>query len=245
MSPSLLRRLIPPSLKRMVRDYRSTPPPRSLRESTRFLDIGEPGPLIRDVFRTIKSIPGWFNVDDCGHFYLLLSYQSAVGLVGDLLEIGSYHGRSTALMARCLRPGESIFVCDAFQSTTEDPYSDKPSRDNLVANIRRVNPDLELERIVIHACLSNDLRLHPEQRFRFIHIDGGHSVQQTYSDLELCSRHVLSRGVIVVDDYHHRDYPGVAEGTDAFLQRYDAFDVLADLNRHGALGRKLYLVHRN
>jgi len=237
------KRLIPAAWKAAVRNY-SSPPPEDLRESTRYSDIGEPGPLIRDVFSTIKTIPGWFNVDDCAHFFLLLSYQSVMGLNGDLLEIGSYHGRSTALMAKCLQPGESIVVCDAFRSDTEDPYSNKPSRGNLISNVRRVNPSLGIERIVIHECLSNDLHLEAEQQFRFVHIDGGHSAQQAYSDLELCSRHVLMSGVIVVDDYYHQDFPGVAEGTNAFLQRADGFSILADLNRHGALGRKLYLVHR-
>ncbi len=71
-----------------------------LRESTKFSDIGEAGPLITDIFEPLKDIPGWFNVDDCGHFYLTLSLQSVWSIKGDLLEIGSYHGRSTAVMAK-------------------------------------------------------------------------------------------------------------------------------------------------
>lgn len=240
---STLRQFVPEPLKRIVRRYRrrQVQPAVDLRESTRYADLGEPSPLITDVFRRIKDIPGWFNVDDCGHFSLVLSFQSAMGIHGDLLEIGSYHGRSTALMARYLLPGERIVVCDAFESDTDDPYADKPSVENLIANIARLNPQLERSRIVVHKCLSNDLKL-GDQMFRFIHIDGGHSAQQTFFDLELCSRHLLANGVMVMDDYHHRDFPGVAEGADKFLSSTDAFRVLADLNRHGALGRKLYLV---
>ena len=53
-----------------------------------------------------------------------------------------------------------------------------------------------------------------------------------------------SQGVIVVDDYHHPHWSDVTVGVDRFLSETREFDVLGDLNRHGALGRKLYLIKR-
>lgn len=240
----ILKTLVPETLKKIIRCYqgKELQPSAHLRESTSYADIGEAGPLIKDVFSRLKDIPGWFNVDDCGHFFLVLSYQSAMGIKGNLLEIGSYYGRSTALMAKCLEPGERIVVCDAFELDTDDDYGNKPSPENLISNIERVNQKMEKDRIVIHKCLSNDLYLDAEEKFRFIHIDGGHSAEQAYSDLQLCSKHLLPNGIIVMDDYHNNYWPEVTQGTDRFLKESDAFSVLADLNRHGALGRKLYLI---
>lgn len=240
----VLKKLLPQSLKSEIRRYMGLMLKHSshLRESTRHEDIGEAGPLIRDIFSRIKDIPGWFNVDDCGHFHLVLSYQSAMGLKGDLLEIGSYHGRSTALMAKCLQPEERIVICDAFESDTDDNYANKPSPENLVSNIERLSQGINRNRIIIHKCLSNDLRLGSEEMFRFIHIDGGHSAEQAYYDLKLCSKHIIQNGVMVMDDYHNKQWPGVTEGTDRFLRENREFAVLADLNRHGAIGRKLYLI---
>lgn len=240
----ILKKLVPKTLKTTIRRYQGKGLQHSahLRESTSYADIGEAGPLIKDVFSRLKDIPGWFNVDDCGHFFLVLSYQSAMGIKGDLLEIGSYHGRSTALMANCLEPGERIVLCDAFELNTDDNYIDTPSPENLISNIKSVNPEIENDRIVIHKCLSNDLQLDAEDKFRFIHIDGGHSAEQVYSDLQLCSKHLLSNGIIVMDDYHNNLWPEVTRGTNKFLNDNDAFRVLADLNRHGAFGRKLYLI---
>ena len=239
----LLRQLVPESLKRAIYRRKGEVLSHSdyLRESTSYADIGEAGPLIKSIFERIKDVPGWFNVDDCGHFFLVLSYQSAIGFKGDLLEIGSYHGRSTALMAKCLQSDERIVVCDAFESDTDDKYVNKPSPENLVSNIGRINPGIEKDRIVIHQCLSNDLRLASEELFRFVHIDGGHSAEQAYFDLKLCSKHVVPGGIIVMDDYHNKQWPGVTEGTDRFLSESRDITILADLNRHGALGRKLYL----
>jgi hypothetical protein len=242
----ILKKLVPKTLKKIIRRYQGKGLQHSahLRESTNYADIGEAGPLIKDVFSRLKDVPGWFNVDDCGHFFLVLSYQSAMGIKGDLLEIGSYHGRSTALMAKCLEPGERIVVCDTFESDTDDNYANKPSPENLISNIERVNREMEKDRIVIHKCLSNDLQLDTEEKFRFIHIDGGHSAEQAYFDLQLCSKHLLPNGIIVMDDYYNKQWPGITQGTDRFLNDNDAFRILADLNRHGAFGRKLYLINQ-
>ena len=243
----ILKKLVPETLKKIVQHYRGKGLQHSdhLLESTIYADIGEAGPLVKDVFSRLKDIPGFFNFDDCGHFFLVLSYQSAMEIKGDLLEIGSYHGRSTALMAKCLKPGERIVVCDAFELDVDDNYDNKPSPENLISNIQRVNREIERDRIVIHKCLSNDLHLDADEKFRFIHIDGGHSAEQSYFDLQLCSKHLLLNGIIAMDDYHCKYWPEVTQGIDRFLTDSDEFSVLADLNRHGAHGRKLYLIKTN
>ena len=217
-------------------------PPTDLRNSTEFAHIGPTGPLIEDLFLPARRISGVFNVDDCSHFHLVLTLQSVLGVQGDLFEIGSFHGRSTAVMAAYLKNDEKIIVCDAFQLDTEDAYVDKPSPQMLVENILRVNPDLGESRIVVHQCLSNDLSLDDDVKLRFAHVDGGHSEEQTYFDINLCKKHIIEKGLIVVDDYNHQEWPGVTPGVNRFLRENADFSVLADLNRHGALGRKIYLI---
>lgn len=61
------------------------------------------------------------------------------------------------------------------------------------------------------------------------------------ADLVLCARYLVSGGVLVVDDFAHPNYPGVAQGVSRFLGERPGWSVLADVNRQGALGRKLYL----
>ena len=83
----------------------------------------EPGSLSRDVIAHFRDIKGFFNEDDCMHFHLVLRTQSLLGFAGDILEIGSYFGRSAALLARCLQPGETLVACDAFERDTPDSYA--------------------------------------------------------------------------------------------------------------------------
>lgn len=212
-----------------------------LQTSTAAKHIGPSSPLLTALFQPLVDVPGWFNVDDCSHFHLILSMQSALGMQGNMLEIGSYHGRSTAVMASCLQAGEKIVVCDAFEGNTDDPYSNRPSPEKLLRNITLVNPQLDSARIVIHACLSNDLVLDDSARFRFVHVDGGHSCEQAFYDLNYCKKYLLPNGIIALDDHCHPSYPGVAEAAQRFLRENGDIRALADLNRHGAQGRKLYL----
>ncbi len=202
----------------------------------------QPGPLI-PLFSRLRTIPGWFTYDDCVHFHLLLSMQQMMGVSGDMLEIGSYHGRSTACMAAYLQAGEKLVVCDAFEQDTDDTYADKPSPARLRRNLLAVHPALDWEQIDVRACLSRDLQLDDAQ-FRFIHIDGGHSKEEALADLTLCAAHLAPHGVLVMDDYHNRYWPGVTAAVDAFLAGHPQWFVLADLNRHGAIGRKIYLSRR-
>jgi hypothetical protein len=95
-------------------------------------------------------------------------------------------------MATCLRAGERIVVCDAFRAG--ELYDDMPSPERLMLNIERLNPALHRDRSVIHECLSSELHLQTHEKFRFTHVDGGHSAEEAYADLELCSRHVLPNG---------------------------------------------------
>ena len=53
-------------------------------------------------------------------------------------------------------------------------------------------------------------------QFSFCHIDGGHSPEETYRDLDLCSRILTSGGLLALDDYFNPSFPGVSEGAVKF-----------------------------
>lgn len=199
---------------------------------------------LSSTFRRIAELPGWFNVDDCAHFSLVLAMQSLMGLHGDLFEIGSYHGRSSCIMARGLQPGERLHVCDAFDLGVEEQYGDAPTVARFMANLRSIVPGLEEHQVVTYRTTSDRLELAPALRFRFVHVDGAHAHGACLNDLRLAARHLLPFGVIVVDDFAYPSYPGVTTAVEAFLAERPDFLVVADLNRHGAGGRKLYLATR-
>jgi hypothetical protein len=123
----------------------------------------------------------------------------------------------------------------------DDPYGDTPTPEQVWQNLANAVPNLPRERIGIQRAYSNDVELPPDARVRFAHIDGGHDVATVRADLALCARYLMPSGVMAVDDYAHPQYPGVTEAVNEFLDCQASFHILADLNRSGALGRKLYL----
>ena len=231
-------------LKRIRSACRAFLSPAAITASLPFPPEGaEPSPLTRDVINQLKDVKGFFNLDDCMHFYLLLQMQTMNGVRGDILEIGTYFGRSTMLLAYALKTDERLVVCDAFADSIKDQYSDVPTVEDVRKSIRRARKDFPFESLIVHSCLSTNLVLDPNSRFRFIHVDGGHTADVAYSDLVFTSRHLADRGIIAIDDYKHPNWPGVTEATDRFLsEQGHGLTVLADMNRHNAKGRKLYLI---
>jgi SAM-dependent methyltransferase len=237
MSLKKLARRLPGPLFRLLRSlYRRLAP------SSVGTALVSPGPLITEIAPRLAPIPGWFNLDDLAHFTLVLKTQAAAGLRGDLLEIGCYHGRSAAVLAMHLGEGERLILADAFDLPLDEPYGDTPAPEKVWSNLASAVPHLPRERIEILRGYSRDLRLPKDLRVRFAHVDGGHDSATVQVDLALCARRLIPGGVLVVDDYAHPQYPGVSEGVRAFRAGDRGFRVLADLNRTGALGRKLYLV---
>ena len=200
--------------------------------------------LTRRVLDPQRQVKGFANGDDAMHFSMVLAHQSALGVKGDIFEIGTYFGKSTMVLAYHLVDGESLRVCDAFELDTVDRYADKPTISDLLGAIRVSVPDFDEAHLVVHNCLSKDLVLPSEARFRFAHIDGGHSREEALGDLRLTAPHMIAGGVIAVDDYDHPKWPGVKEAVADFLNETSDFTVLADMNRWSALGRKLYLIRR-
>lgn len=200
-----------------------------------------PGPLLRVVATRVARIPGWFNLDDLSHFTLVLETQRTSGLSGDLLEVGCYHGRSGAVLAMHLQEGERLVLIDAFDLPLSEPYGDTPSAAGVLRNLRSAVPDLDEGRLHILKGYSREVQLPPGLRVRFAHVDGGHDRSTVRTDLGLCASVLIDGGVIAVDDYAHPEHQGVSEGVADFLRADSSFRVLADVNRAGALGRKLYL----
>ena len=198
---------------------------------------------VTQLFRRLRKIPGWFTVDDCSHFHVILRMQSLTGVKGDLLEIGCYYGRSTGAMLGHLNAAEQLIVCDAFDTLkTEDDYDSYPSVTDFLRGLADVHPQADLSRVNVNECLSSSLKLADSVSVRFAHVDGGHSRAEALHDLELVYRHLCHRGVIAVDDYKHPGWPEVSDGVADFLARHGDMAILADLNRFGEPGRKLYLM---
>ena len=199
-----------------------------------------PGPLATE-FSLIQKIKGWFTFDDDVHFTMSLELQSHMGLVGDILEIGCYHGRSTCVLAGHLRKGERLVICDIFGGDSGEQYSDPATVDTVRRSVLSFVPALEPGQLDFRECRSDQLELTENDKFRFVHVDGAHEMSVALHDIRLAARHLTERGIVVVDDYQHCNFPGVSLAVEEFLETSPDFCVLFDLNRREEEGRKIYL----
>jgi predicted O-methyltransferase YrrM len=207
-----------------------------------FLPGAKPCRLVTDVFDKLQGVPGYFTYDDLTHFSLLLRMQSAMDVGGDVLEIGAYYGRSAALLGHELQPGERLVICDPLEVEEAYRYPEPLTEAVLWRTISTVNPNLDRSKVQLVQSSSRELRLGPDEWFRFVHIDGSHQYEDALHDLRLAAEHTLSRGIIAVDDYEHPYWNEVTAAVEEFVATADDFVVLADLNRHAEAGRKIYLI---
>jgi predicted O-methyltransferase YrrM len=210
-------------------------------DETTFSDRARLCALVTDVFHPIRDIRGYLTYDDCTHFALVMQLQTALGLRGDMLEIGTYFGRSTAVIAHYLDTGEQLVACDPFEAEVVYGYESPPTRDAVEQNVSRLSSAARDGRLEIFEGFSRDLDL-TNRSFRFVHIDGSHRFEDALADMTLAAGHLIPGGVLVVDDYEHPDFPDVARAVIAFRASHPEFLELADLNRHAEPGRKLYLL---
>ncbi|PHV62800.1 class I SAM-dependent methyltransferase [Cyanobacterium aponinum] len=129
-------------------------------------------------------------------FDQLLGLQLITGITGDILEIGVLQGATIAFLATSLAEKERAFLID--------PYQNLNHIKDVIATFAQVN----LEQML---CFPFDSKIMAKRHahflgnhypsFRFIHIDGEHSYDAVYSDINLAYKYLGEGGLIVLDRY--------------------------------------------
>ncbi len=165
----------------------------------------------------MNFIEGWFT-KEAAQIFLWIDYiQKKEGIVGNLFEIGAHHGRSSIMLALMTDPiKESLGLCDLF-SKQECNISDSGKGDKkiLLNNLSSYFDVINF--IEVYEKPSKELTTQECKNRRFFHIDGGHSVDETYSDLVVAADSIVEGGVIAIDDFCNIFYPEVIEGVYKFL----------------------------
>ncbi|NKM66982.1 class I SAM-dependent methyltransferase [Rhizobium laguerreae] len=128
----------------------------------------------------------------------LLSLQTTnPEISGNVVEFGTYKGRSAAIIAPRVRPSEKFVLVDVAD------YLE-------VEKIRAISPAMEFV-----LCKSEEFRSHyPEYRqlrknCRFIHVDSSHAYRTTLQEMKLCNELLSAGGIAVFDDYTNLNYSQV------------------------------------
>jgi hypothetical protein len=174
-----------------------------------------------EAFKAADQVHGWFAKKSAFVFYLINKIQTQEKIQGDIFEIGCHLGKTAVFLSHFLNEKERLVVCDVFnnqkQNTSNSGYSPHLSVSLFLRNLTKYGKKNYNLRIL--NC--NSLKLNSKKitrKFRMIHVDGGHSLKETKSDLKLSFDCLLDNGVVVLDDVFNRDWPDVAEGLKIFFQ---------------------------
>lgn len=179
-----------------------------------------PANFIPRYFEAFRSIEGWFSFDAALMFMAYNQLIAEQGIAGHTLEIGVHHGLSAIGMAALRAPHAHFVAIDLFEELQSQNVSASGSGNRAIflQNMKSFYPDTAFLKLIARA--SNELM--PEdvgQGFSFCNIDGGHSMDETYHDLDLCRQVLLDGGLAALDDYFNPMFPGVCEGAVKFMLR--------------------------
>lgn len=166
------------------------------------------GPLAR--YRTeYAQLDGWLRIEAAATWSCLFAFQAERRILGDLLEIGVFKGKSATLIALHAGPQEKVVLVD--------PMLRREATD-VIQGI-----DISGEVVFIRD-FSENLAGHPQVmsragRFRWIHVDGDHSLRAVTNDLEISEQLLSEDGVICLDDFMSPCYPQVTIAVVRFLER--------------------------
>ena len=187
----------------------------------------------------VRGMSSRFAAAICGH---LIQRQSALGVAGELVEIGTFEGRFFIAMALGLAPGEKALGIDRFDwpdAGVEGRFlancdAHGISRDRLVswkADSRAITP--------------SDLRKKLGERpVRFVHIDSHHSRECLTSDLELIHAVLHRDGIICLDDMPHPGYPMMVTAVLDYFARHPDMRLLCLIDREDIVAAPKFLICR-
>lgn len=173
--------------------------------------------------RGFRKVDGWLVALDARLIRTIGCAQDQFRVTGSLGEIGVHHGKLFILLYLMLSCGEKAFAVDVFDQ--QHLNVDGSGHGNLTTfrkNIENIAGTMEF--VEIFRSSSTDLKWDNieeriEQKVRLLSIDGGHTADITYNDIDLANRALIDQGVLIIDDYFNPDWPGVSEGAMRFFLR--------------------------
>jgi hypothetical protein len=207
------------------------------------LDIASGHPAIdlylAQSYERVRGMSSHFAAAICGH---LIRRQSALGIGGGLLEIGTFEGRFFIAMALGLMPGERAIGIDRFD------WPDPGVEGRFLANCAAhgIAPDRYLcwktdSREITSGELREKLSGLP---VRFAHIDSHHSRECLTNDLELVGAVLHRNGIICLDDMLHPGYPMVVAAVFDYFARHPEMRLLCVVDREDIVAAPKFLVCR-
>lgn len=166
------------------------------------------------------SVPGMITTK-VGQLLYSLCYMQE--LKGDVVEIGSWQGRSASFLARAVSNSKNgqFYAIDHFKGNVgkehfyvidKDDLSDL--KEGFLSNIRRIG--LEKDVNLLDMLNEDAIKQLEHSQIRFLFIDGDHTKSGVEKDIELFFPKLMKGSIVVFDDFSNR-FPGLIEAVDKVI----------------------------
>jgi predicted O-methyltransferase YrrM len=206
---------------------RPAPPPRPRGQIRRSGPTRERIDMSRFPFsREFKHVRG-ATPDEIG--MTLADFATGVPADQEIVELGVFQGRTALIMAWGAAQGNGAHVTaidpwDTEGNVYDPPFTDAQSRvwaeyrvrelgySDRISLVQAFSADVAEEWVT-----SPDLIGRGGKLVGLLFVDGDHTKEGARRDIEAWAVHLAPGATIAVDDYHHPDWPGVAEAVDELV----------------------------
>jgi predicted O-methyltransferase YrrM len=149
----------------------------------------------------IRSVDGWLTDDQAGRLWTAARRASTSGLI---VEIGSYRGRSTIVLARAAGPDVEVVAIDPHAGNDRGPRQWEGAPEDGHEDHRRFHENLERAGVasaVRHVRkFSDDALPCVDGEIDVLYIDGAHRYRPALADLRLWGDRIRADGTMLVHD---------------------------------------------
>jgi predicted O-methyltransferase YrrM len=160
-----------------------------------------------------NRISGWFNLSKA------IAVQQRVKTLPPgavLVELGSFHGRSSVAIAAVMPEGAVLHCVDHFQGSAEHHQLGLSVSDMQSVLLRNLESFGVRDRVRVHAMGTLEAaRLVADASVDFLLLDASHDLESVMADLAAWHPKLKSGGLLFCDDYDPH-WPGVMEAVRRF-----------------------------
>ena len=154
-----------------------------------------------ELWAIVKEYRGWLDVLEARSLYRMSSYLG----VSPIVELGSYAGKSTSIIAHVVQSYDGKFI-------TVDDFSTEDTREELKRNVERVGGKYEL----LDMKSDDAVKLFQDESIEMLFIDTVHTYDAVKKDCDLWIPKVKKGFPIFFHDYCSK-YEGVKMAVDERL----------------------------
>lgn len=146
---------------------------------------------MHNIILATSQIPGWLSTNE--GLFLTKASRVLIKLKGEVVEIGSYHGKSTLYLASS---NKMVYAIDPHKGDL-DKRSTSPTLRSLKSNLKKNNLD---SNVTIITKSSEEAAKNWTKSIKLLFIDALHDYENATRDYSLWEPHLVENGIIAMHD---------------------------------------------